>query len=114
MALESQSDRDMKVSDVFGGMPLWVRAAALLGAPTVAAGYLIWLISGSVASDVRAMRDQITTHTISTAALTDKIAETRTDQSYKLEVLIRLMQTQCVNAATDVVQRRNCIDAGGR
>ncbi len=55
------------------GVPMWIRAAAILGAPTVAAGYLIWLVSGALATDVRAMRDSLTVHTVATGVLADKI-----------------------------------------
>ncbi len=96
------------------GIPTWVRAAAILGAPTVAAGYLIWLISSALAVDMRAMRESFTAHTIQTAVLVEKVTESRTASDAKVDTLIRISQTQCVNAATDVVQRRNCIDAGGR
>lgn len=100
--------------DLWKGIPVWVRAACVLGAPTIAAGYLIWLVSGSLATDVRAMRSDLIHHNQATAVLIDKINEDRTVQSGRLEVLIRLLQTQCVNAATDVMQRRDCLNAGAR
>lgn len=114
MAQDRQSSDDMKLGDAFNGMPMWLRAAAMLGAPTVAAGYLIWLISGALSQDVRAMRDSLTAHTIQTASLVEKVAESRTTSDAKMDTLIRIAQTQCVNAATDVVQRRDCINAGVR
>ncbi len=114
MAQERQSSDDMNISAAFNGMPVWIRAAFVLGAPTVAAGYLMWLISGSLTQDVRAMRESFTTHAIQTAALVEKVTESRATSDAKVDVLIRISQTQCVNAATDVMQRRNCIEAGGR
>ena len=114
MAQERQSSDDMRLGEAFNGIPVWIRAAAMLGAPTVAAGYLIWLISGALSQDVRSMRDSMATHSLQTALLMDKVTESRAASDAKVDVLIRLSQTQCVNAATDVVQRRNCIDAGGR
>ncbi len=114
MARDPQIDSDVKITDAFNGMPTWIRASAMLGLPTVAAGYLIWLMSGALSQDVRAMRDSFNVHNLQTAALVEKITETRTNSDAKIDVLIRIAQTQCVNAATDVVQRRNCIDAGGR
>jgi GMP synthase PP-ATPase subunit len=83
-----------------------------VGAPTIAAGYLIWLFSTNVAGDVRELKASVIQHVVATDAMMARFNETRISSDAKIDILIRIMQTQCVNAATDVLQRRNCIEAG--
>ncbi len=98
--------------DMWREVPAWIKVSMQVGAPTIAAGYLIWLFSTNVAGDVRELKASVLQHVMTTNIMMDRINETRSIQDQKIDVLIRIMQTQCVNAATDVIQRRNCIEAG--
>lgn len=44
------------------GMPVWARVIALVGGPTAAAGYLIYVMTTSVAADTKAMRFEMEAH----------------------------------------------------
>ena len=100
------------MNDIWRGIHPWIRAVFMLGAPTVAAGWLIYLMSGAITGDLRDIRIQMTSHAAQTTLLMDKVSEDRGRQEAKLDILIRLAQTQCVNAAADVLQRRDCLNAG--
>ena len=98
--------------DMWKEVPAWVKVSMQVGAPTIAAGYLIWLFSTNVAGDVRELKVSVIQHVLSTDLMMQRLNDTRVTADAKVDVLIRIAQTQCVNAATDVVQRRNCIEAG--
>lgn len=100
--------------DIWAGLHPWIRAVFMLGAPTVAAGWLIYLMSGSITGDLREIRVNQLAQANALTELMGKFNESRGSQDAKLDILIRLSQTQCVNAAQDVTQRRGCLDAGAR
>ena len=108
------SDDPPTQNDVWRGIHPWVRAVFMLGAPTVAAGWLIYLMSGSITGDLRDIRIQIAGLATQTSRLTENVSEDRGRTDGKLDILIRLAQTQCVNTASDVMQRRDCLNAGGK
>lgn len=84
-------------------VPTWLKLMLQVGAPTVAAGWFIYLLSTQISGDIREIRATLATHVQFSPA-----------QDAKLDTLIRIAQTQCVNAATDHIQRRDCLSAGGK
>lgn len=99
--------------DVWRGLPSWVKAILTVGAPTAAAAWFIFLFSNMLTGDLRELKAAVQAHTTATDVAISRSMDSRAAQELKLDVLIQIMQTQCVNAATDALQRRDCINAGG-
>ena len=97
--------------DMWREMPAWARVGLQFGAPTLCAGWLVYLFSTALVGDVRELKASVLQHVVSTDNMLARINEQRTNQDAKIDVLIRIAQTQCVNAATDALQRRDCINA---
>lgn len=106
------------MADLWRGLPMVVRvvflAVFMWGAPTFASGFMIWVIATDLRTDVRDTRAQMLSHAQSTQTLYERMIEDRRAQDAKLDILIRIAQTNCVNQASDVVQRRDCLNAGSR
>lgn len=100
--------------DMWKGIPSWARAIFLLGFPAVCASWLIYLMSGAVTNELRDIRIKVETQSLAITKFLDDQTKQDTQRDQKLDILIRLIQTSCVNSATDVVQRRNCLDAAIR
>lgn len=101
-------------SDMWKEVPAWLKATLQLGAPTVAAGWLIYVLSTTLSGNVLDIKAEMQQHILTTETMIQKINERDNTRDLKLDILIRVMQTQCVNAATDVLQRRDCLNAGGK
>lgn len=100
-------------SDMIKEIPAWLKLTLQLGAPTVAAGWLIYVITMTVAGDVKELKAAMLQHVATSSVSMQQLSDQRAEANLKLDVLIRVMQTQCVNAATDALQRRDCLNAGG-
>lgn len=105
---------DMTPPDLWRDIPVWARTIFLLGAPTVAAAFLIYTLTNVVTADLRAVREQVATHMASTDLVMARQLDNSTMQQSKLDILIRIATQQCVNASTDALQRRDCVLAGNR
>lgn len=97
--------------DMWRDLPAWLKVAMQLGAPTVAAGWLIYMLSTSVAADIRDLKVSVMQHVISTDAMMQRLNEQSATRGSKMDNLVRIAQTQCVNATTDALQRRDCVNA---
>ncbi len=100
--------------DIWKDIPVWARTIFLLGAPTVAAAFLIWTLTNVVTADLHALREQVQLHITETDLAMQRVSESTTMQQQKLDILIRIATQQCVNASTDALQRRDCVLAGAR
>ncbi len=100
--------------DIWKDIPVWARTIFLLGAPTVAAAFLIWTLTNVVTQDLHALREQVDKHASITDLAMQRVNENSLQQQAKLDILIRIATQQCVNASTDALQRRDCVLAGAR
>lgn len=82
-------------------LPRWVKAAALLGAPTMIAFYLVWWSTSQLSAQNAELLHLLRPHV--TAGEEMKKA---------LYVIVELERVQCVNAARDDDARRRCARAG--
>ena len=82
-------------------IPSWLKATAVLGAPTIISLYLTWWITGQVSVELRAMGDLLRPHVVMGESVT------RT-----LETIVEIQRIQCVNAASTPEERRACLRAG--
>lgn len=95
-------------SDMWKELPTWMKAVLQLGVIPAAFAWMLYVFSTNIAGDVRELKMTMQQH----AVATDRLNEQNANRDLKLDILIRIQQTQCVNAATDVLQRRDCINAG--
>jgi hypothetical protein len=98
--------------EIWKEVPTWFKVAMQFGAPTLFAGWLIYLFSTSLVGDVRELKASVQQHVMSSDAMMQRFNDSRAMQDMKIDILIRIAQTQCVNAASDSFQRRDCLAAG--
>jgi hypothetical protein len=101
-------------TDIWRGLPPFARAVFMLGAPTVAAAWLIYVMTTTVVANVQTIKSELERHVQNDTVIQERANEYRVAQEIKLDTLIRIATQQCVNAASDVTQRRDCLNAGGR
>ena len=83
-------------------LPVWVRAAAIVGIPGVIAFFLVWVGANDIPRMVR------TLETLRLEVLYNrKLMEAQAVQS---ERAYRLQQRICANAARDNIERARCFD----
>lgn len=97
--------------NILAGLPAWVRTIFVLGAPTVAAGWLIYLMSAGVSAQLMGIHDDSAAHIAATQAMTTRFDEFRLQQETQMEVLIRVLQANCMNTAQDQASRNGCMIA---
>lgn len=95
-------------SDMWKELPTWMKAILQLGVIPAAFAWMLYLFSTNIAGDVRELKIAMINHAMEMNRLNSQNA----DRDAKLDILIRIQQTQCINAATDVIQRRDCVNAG--
>lgn len=108
----TEQNRGTLAGDMWNEIPTWSKIALQFGAPTLFAGWLIYLFSTGVAMDVRELKASVMQHVQTTDNMMYRLNEERVSQAAKIDILIRIAQTQCVNSATDALQRRDCLNAG--
>lgn len=87
-----------RTTDPFSGMPMWLKAVALIGLPSVLAGYMVWSTQETLAPTIISMRSDLQHH------MRD-IDELRKS----LHGLIAITRASCVNAARTDDQRSRCL-----
>lgn len=91
----------LREDDEMLNLPPWAKALAVYGSPTIVTLYFTWWITGQVIQEVRATNDLLRPH----VAASEEIHRTQ-------RILVDLQRVQCVNAASNDVERRACIIAG--
>ena len=84
------------------GMPWWVKAAGVVGVPSLIAVFLVYALASGhqattddIAKDVKAHAEASELHTSDSKAALDRIE--------------RIFRVMCVNAAADSMQRERCL-----
>lgn len=98
--------------DMWKELPTWVKAVLQIGVLPAAFAWMLYLFSTEMAGDVRDLKVSVLQHVVTTDAMMQRLNERDASRDMKLDILIRIQQTQCVNASTDALQRRDCVNAG--
>lgn len=84
------------------GLPIWVRAVALVGVPSAIAIFLVWM----GASDLPKIRSEI--EQVHREVLFNR--EILNQQNLKSDAQLRLLRWICSNTAKDDQARQKCFD----
>jgi hypothetical protein len=100
-----------KDQDLWQGLPSWARITALLGVPTVAMAYLLYVMVGMQQTDVQAIKREVAANTVGIAATKLQLDAMISDQARKLDILINLQLATCINTAATKDLRTSCMSA---
>lgn len=87
------------------GTPWQVKAAIILGAPTIFAGYLIYALVSGIVPAILSMQTTVT-------SLTAAVAEMKSDHQtakQQNERILTVLRASCVNQAQDNPARERCL-----
>lgn len=100
---------DTTARDLFSGMPWWVRAALLVGAPMAIMTWLVWSDRVQMRDQVTEARTILTGMVISDAAHDMKVTVQFNQLATESRETNRILIASCVNNATNDAQRNACI-----
>lgn len=89
-------------TNVLSGLPVWVRAAAVLGVPSLIALFLVWV----GARELPRMNQEL----IVQRQEVQKNREMYQEHLHQQEEIYRLMQRICSNTAKSELERQRCFD----
>jgi hypothetical protein len=87
-------------------LPSWIRASVYVGAPVVISLYLTYFITADLNRAVAAQADALRQHVTDQAVLTTYITTLIREQERANRLLVQL----CLQGATDVSDRRVCLE----
>ena len=99
------------VDDAFSGLPTWVRAAGIVGVPSLIAVVLVGYLMVSVTRDTRENHAQLL---VNQRLMTDILASATSHELSRgqMDARIRsLLAILCINAASDEQERAACREA---
>lgn len=82
------------MKDLTDGLPVLVKAVAVVGVPSLIALYLVYVLTGSVAtaSQVESVSQRVDQHV-------EQMEQDRDEHTRRLEVQIRLLRVMCASLA---------------
>lgn len=83
-------------------MPVWVRAAAVVGIPGAIAFFLVWIGGNTIPRMQQELSLLQQQHAL--------LAQAEQQREQRAEDLFRLMQRICANTAHDSQERQRCFD----
>jgi hypothetical protein len=87
------------------GTPWQVKAAVLLGAPTVFAGYLIWALVSGIVPAILSMQTTMSNLVSAVSVITSDHQAARQQN----ENMLRVLRANCVNQSKDDAARERCL-----
>lgn len=86
-----------------GTVPIWVKAITFFGVPSSIAMYLVYMMAGTHATDVKTTNELLNAHIKLSTAIEQR-------QEQQAETLRRVLIALCVNSAKDESQRSRCVE----
>lgn len=96
--------------DPLSGMPWWVKAVFILGAPTCIALFLVWTVTGTLAQNVATNGDRLSTLQTTTERHDDRVRAQFDDLKRASETQTRILRSICQSVAKNDLQREKCTE----
>jgi hypothetical protein len=100
---------DTNGTNLWSGMPWWVRSLAVVGFPVMAAAYLTWLVGQAIPTRLDAVQLQVSDVQELAIQHNTTFLQNWSKQDANNAELISIARATCVNAAKDETARNRCL-----
>lgn len=93
---------------MLGGLPVWVRAIATVGAPIAFAAWLIYFMTNGLGAKLDAVYQTQDAHYTQTIEVRQDIQDFLRHHELEITMMKQVLQQICVNGASDKAERDRC------